>query len=163
AEASSTLSFALHLQDDFIESAAASQRAIELEPDDWHHWLRLGFISWGQDRIRAARTMLALCPGVALGHWLIATVLAARGAFVSALKIAPAHVFALAALGRSFPSAATDPRRALDAALARAAGLARAGQHREAARVYRDAVAGSPAPFAGWLLPVEPLIDCGAH
>jgi hypothetical protein len=55
-----------------------------------------------------------------------------------------------------------DPR-ALDAMLARAVGLARAGRHSDAAKAYRDAVTASLLPSAGWILPVEPLINPSSH
>jgi DNA-binding winged helix-turn-helix (wHTH) protein len=270
-EAWSTLAFALYLHGETEESAVAACKAIALEPDDWRHSLRLAYVSWGEERIRAARTVLTLCPGLALAHWLIATVLIARGAFdaalaslhdgcraqdawargssfpavglhllrglvlaarqrldeaaneltrelssvadglgrrspaeagrmrgeggqlyarecaantwyalgairlrqrrhddaeaafASALDVAPGHLFAASALGRSIPSVGNDDPRALDAALAGAVRLTRAGQHCEAAKAYRDAVVGSPLPNAGWILPVEPLIDPGSR
>jgi len=254
-EAWSTLAFALYLRGDTEESAVAAHRAIALEPDNWQHWLRLAFVSWGEDRIRAARHVLQLCPGLALAHWLIATVLIARGAFdaalgvlhagcaaqdaqltmpgsfpgvglhllrglvlgaqqqfdaaadaltrelsaidegqmyarecaantwytlgalrrrqrchvdaehafASALQVAPGHLSALAALGRPLPAVDSGHPRALDAALAHAAGLVRSGRRVEAAHAYRDAVIGAPLPCAGWLLPVEPVIDAASH
>ncbi len=250
-DAWSTLAFVLYLQGDAAEGAAAAQKATALEPDNWQHWLRLAFVSWGENRIRAARMALQLCPGLALAYWLIATVLIARGAFDAALEVlrhgcaaqdaqatategfpglglhllrglvlaaqqqldhavdalnlelsgmcheqmyarecasntwyalgairrrqrrrseaeqafanglqvAPAHVWTLAALGRTLGSGEAGTPRALDTALAGAAGLACAGRHAEAAAAYRAAVLSASMPCAGWLLPVEPLID----
>jgi DNA-binding winged helix-turn-helix (wHTH) protein/tetratricopeptide (TPR) repeat protein len=263
-DAWSTLAFALCLEGQTEESAAAAHKAIALEPDDWLHSLRLAYVSWGEPRIRAARTVLGLCPGLALAHWLIATVLVARGAFeaalavlndgctaqdiqpttvgsfpavglhllrglvfgaqgrldeaaheftrelqcvggdsgrqpgehgqlyarecaantwyalgairlrarrrdeaeaafANALTIAPGHAFAAAALGRPIRTFDEADFRWLDAALARAIGLARAGRHGEAAQAYQDAVVKASLPSAGWILPVEPLIDSSSR
>jgi tetratricopeptide (TPR) repeat protein len=99
---------------------------------------------------------------------------AAEDAFANALRVAPAHVFTLAALGRlpsvpsftihpSTPLGAGDSRFTidLDRQLAGAIALARAGRHGEAAQTYRMAIEGLPSTMqsAGWLLPVEPLLD----
>ena len=55
-----------------------------LEPDNWHHHLSLAFVGWGEDRLRAARKLTTLCPGLALAHWLTASVFIARQAFDAA-------------------------------------------------------------------------------
>jgi tetratricopeptide (TPR) repeat protein len=86
-DAWSTLAFCVALQGATEESNAAARKATTLERDNWLHWLRFAFVSWGEDRIRAARTALALYPDLALAHWLIATVLIARGAFASAQTV----------------------------------------------------------------------------
>jgi tetratricopeptide (TPR) repeat protein len=273
-EAWSTLAFALYLHGDPAEAVAAACKAVDLEPDDWRHSLRLAYVSWGEERIRAARELLRLCPGLALAHWLIATVLIARGAFeaalfvlqegcraqdtqsatadsfpavglhllrglvlgaqdrldraaqeftheltfveggqlyarecaantwyalgairlrqkcreeaehafCNALDVAPGHPFAAAALGPPFAEASAfakapadktggkpvptledrDPRF-VDAAIASAVGLVRAGRHADAAQAYREAVLKSTLPSAGWILPVEPLINPASH
>jgi DNA-binding winged helix-turn-helix (wHTH) protein/Flp pilus assembly protein TadD len=254
-EAWSALAFALSLQGHRLESEAAARKAIALEPDNWQHHLRLAFVSWGEHRIRAARTMLEWGPGVALGHWLIATVLIARGAFdaalrvlqegcaaqdaqpatldsfpavglhllrglvlgaqqrvdaaidalnrelsgvdpdlvygrecaantwyalgamhrrqgrhadaeqafAQALRVAPAHVFALAVLGRPLPDRDTRDPRILEARLARATALAAAGRHADAAESYRLTVVNATHPLAGWMLPVDPVLDPASH
>jgi tetratricopeptide (TPR) repeat protein len=51
-----------------------------LEPDNWRHHLRLGYVSWGEERLRAAHRAVALLPNLPLAHWLAATVHIARGA-----------------------------------------------------------------------------------
>lgn len=86
-EAWSTLALALHLNGETHEAIAAAHRAVALEPDDWRHWLRLAYVSWGEERVRAARALLALCPGLALAYWLMATVYISRGAFEAALDV----------------------------------------------------------------------------
>jgi DNA-binding winged helix-turn-helix (wHTH) protein/Flp pilus assembly protein TadD len=87
AEAWSVLAFALHLNGERDNAAAAAWKAVALGPTEWRHQLRLAYVSWGGDRMSAARTALTLCPGLALAHWLMATVLIARGAFDAALDV----------------------------------------------------------------------------
>ena len=41
-----------------------------LEPDNWRHHFRLSFVSWGEERLRAAHRTLALLPDFPLAHWL---------------------------------------------------------------------------------------------
>jgi DNA-binding winged helix-turn-helix (wHTH) protein len=72
-EAWSTLAFVLSLHGDAKDSAAAALKAIALEPGNWLHSLRLAYLSWGEARIDAARTVLKLCPGLALAHCLRAS------------------------------------------------------------------------------------------
>ena len=67
------------------EAAAAACRATTLEPEDSRHALRLGYVSWG-DALLAARCVLTLGSGLALAHWLRATVFIARGVFDPALE-----------------------------------------------------------------------------
>src|SRR5436309_486084 len=43
------------------------------------------FVSWGEERLRAAHRVLTLCPGLALAYWFAATVFVARQAFDAAL------------------------------------------------------------------------------
>ena len=87
----------------------------------------------------------------------------ADDAFRSALQVAPAHLYTSAALGRPLPCLDPSDPRTLDAAFASAAGMARAGRRADAAKAYRAAVVNASLPCAGWLLPVEPLIDAGSH
>jgi hypothetical protein len=51
----------------------------------------------------------------------------------------------------------------IDAAIATAAVLARAGEHDAAASVCGQALAQADPGPAGWLLPVEPLLHVDAH
>ena len=84
-EAWSTLAFVLHRAGDAREAIAAARKAVALDPDDWRHYLRLAFVSWGEERLRAAHRVLTLYPGLALAYWFAATVFVARQAFDAAL------------------------------------------------------------------------------
>ena len=66
------------------EGIAAARRSISLENENWRHHLRLAYVSWGEERLRAARHALKLLPGFGFGHWLAATVHVARGALEEA-------------------------------------------------------------------------------
>jgi DNA-binding winged helix-turn-helix (wHTH) protein len=84
-EAWSTLAFVLHRSGSAGEAIAAARKAVTIDPGNWHHHLRLAFVSWGEERLRAAHRVLTLCPGLALAHWFAATVFIARQAFDTAL------------------------------------------------------------------------------
>ena len=64
---------------------AAARKAVTLEPHNWHHYVRLAFVSWREERRRAAHRALTLCPGLALAHWFSTSVFVARQAFDAAL------------------------------------------------------------------------------
>ena len=81
----STLAFVLSLQGNSRDAVAAAHNAISLEPNDWRHYLSLAFVGWGEERLRAAHKLSKLRPGLALAHWLAATVFIARQAFEAAL------------------------------------------------------------------------------
>ncbi len=85
-EAWATLAFLLHLRGETADAAAAGCRAMAMAPDDWRVALLTAFVSWGDQRLRAARRALKLYPGLALAHWLCATVYIARGALEAALE-----------------------------------------------------------------------------
>jgi tetratricopeptide (TPR) repeat protein len=76
-----TLGFVLDRTGQRVDALAASRRATLLEPDNWRHHFRLAYVTWGEERLRAARRTLALVPGFPLAHWLAATVHVARRAF----------------------------------------------------------------------------------
>ena len=63
---------------DRLDARAAAKRAVTLEPDNWRHHFRLSYVSWGEERLRAAHRTLALLPDFPLAHWLAATVHVAR-------------------------------------------------------------------------------------
>jgi DNA-binding winged helix-turn-helix (wHTH) protein/Flp pilus assembly protein TadD len=252
-EAWSTLAFVLHRSGDAPEAIAAARKAVMLDPDNWRHYLRLAFVSWGEERLRAAHRVLTLCPGLALPYWFAATVFVARqafdaaldelragcgsqdaqrtdtgrfkavglhllhglvlaaqgsdegaleqftreldfepegqlyareccantwysigaihlrrgrgddarAAFQQALARVPGHPLAAVALGASPPQASTD--NSVDGAVVAGAALALQGRHDDAARVCADALARAEPGPAGWLLPVEPLLQPLAH
>jgi tetratricopeptide (TPR) repeat protein len=68
------------------DAIAAGRHAVELEPDNWRHELRLAFVAWGEERLRAASRALALLPGLGLAHFLAATVHVARQSFAEAAR-----------------------------------------------------------------------------
>jgi DNA-binding winged helix-turn-helix (wHTH) protein/Tfp pilus assembly protein PilF len=258
-EAWSTLGFVLHRCGDAREAGAAARKGVTLEPDDWRHYLRLASVTWGEERLRAARRVLALRPGLALAHWFAATVFVARqtfdfaiqelrtgcaaqdaqrregtrfkavglhllhglvlaaagaveaaldeferelacgtdtlvyarecrantwyavgalrlrrghadearGAFQRALEQVPGHPLAavgLGAMSRSSHSLTThDETATVEAAVVKAAVLALQGRHHEAARVYGDALVQAEPGSAGWIVPVDPLLNTAAH
>ena len=83
----------------------------------------------------------------------------ATAAFREALQIGPGHFKSMAALMRPIPDLPSNDPRCVDAAIAGAIALARAGRHHEAAHAYREAITSAPYADAGWLLPVEPLLQ----
>ncbi|HEX2687003.1 MAG TPA: winged helix-turn-helix domain-containing protein [Kofleriaceae bacterium] len=85
-EAWATLGFVLDRAGRRADALAASRRAVSLEPDNWRHHVRLGYVSWGEERLREATRALALLPGFPLAHWLAATVHVARQALDDAAQ-----------------------------------------------------------------------------
>jgi DNA-binding winged helix-turn-helix (wHTH) protein/Tfp pilus assembly protein PilF len=252
-EAWSTLAFVLHRSGDAPEAIAAARKAVMLDPDNWRHYLRLAFVSWGEERLRAAHRVLTLCPGLALPYWFAATVFVARQAFEAALDElragcasqdaqrtdtgrfkavglhllhglvlaaqgsdegaleqfareldfepegqlyareccantwysigaihlrrgrgddartafqqalarVPGHPLAAVALDAPPPKASNN--NSADGAIVMGAALALQGRHDEAARVCADALARAEPGPAGWMLPVEPLLQPLAH
>lgn len=65
-------------------AVSAARRAVAIEPDNWRHQLRLAVASWGDERLRTAHRAQRLLPGLALAHWLAATVHIARQSFDAA-------------------------------------------------------------------------------
>lgn len=55
------------------------------------------------------------------------------------------------------------PAISVDAAIFRAARLAVSGAHADAARIVNDALAIAPPGSAGWILPIEPLLQVNAR
>ena len=85
-EAWSTLAFVLHRSSTTAEAIAAARKAVMIDAGNWHHHLRLAFVGWGEERLRAAHRVMTLCPGLALAHWFAATVFVARQAFDAAVE-----------------------------------------------------------------------------
>jgi len=79
-----TLGFVLARTGNRADAAAASRRAVALEPDNWRHHVRLAYGTWGEERLRAADRTLALLPGFPMAHWLAATVHVARNSLIEA-------------------------------------------------------------------------------
>jgi DNA-binding winged helix-turn-helix (wHTH) protein len=84
AEVWATAGFVLGCAGKTADAHAALRRAVTLEPDNWRHHFRLGYASWGEERLREARRTLVLLPGFPLAHWLAATVHVARNALEEA-------------------------------------------------------------------------------
>jgi DNA-binding winged helix-turn-helix (wHTH) protein len=95
-EAWATLGFVLHATRDWTDALAASKRAVTLEPDNWRHHFRLSYVSWGEERLRAAHRTLALLPEFPQAHWLAATVYVARQALDEAERELTAATASLA-------------------------------------------------------------------
>jgi DNA-binding winged helix-turn-helix (wHTH) protein/Tfp pilus assembly protein PilF len=87
-EAWSALAFVLFLSGETQRAAAAAYKAMALDPENWRHALRAGYVTWGGQRLRAARDALARCADLALAQWLRTTVFIARGALDTALEVA---------------------------------------------------------------------------
>ena len=103
----------------------------------------------------------------------------AARAFAAALERLPAHVLAMAGLGLAEdPSAARDALQArlehrlaqlaeaglaVDAAMGRAAVMAGAGGAEDAAPLLDEALASAGPGSAGWLIPVDPLLNVPAR
>jgi DNA-binding winged helix-turn-helix (wHTH) protein len=85
-EAWSTLAYVLYLNGEPKQAAAAAYKASGLEPENWRHWVLKAYVTWGEERLRAARRVLTLCPGLALAHWLKTTIFIARGALDAAFE-----------------------------------------------------------------------------
>ena len=268
-EAWATLGFVLERTGDRVDAIAAARRAVTLEPDNWRHHFRLSFVSWGEERLRAAHRTLALLPDFALAHWLAASVHVARqvlgeaereltsglaaqasqskgdtrfssvalhwllglihlahgdetralaefqlelsfeqaghlyareccantwyaigalklrqglaseaqSAFARALERVAIHPMArvgLRAAGAeqsssssfatgALPTPSPEGVPSIESAVVRAAHLAVAGSHADAAHLVEEALALAPPSNAGWLLPIEPLLHVGAH
>jgi DNA-binding winged helix-turn-helix (wHTH) protein len=84
AETWATLGFVLNRAGLTKDAIAAARRGVALEPVNWRHQLRLAFVAWGEERLRAANRTLHLMPGLGLAHFLAATVHVARQAFAAA-------------------------------------------------------------------------------
>src|SRR6185369_4657064 len=87
-------------------------------------------------------------------------------AFHQAIQRVPQHRLAFLASRSAAPeiTAASSPRpESVDAAFIVAAAFVRSDDYVEAARLVDDALASAPAGNAGWLLPIEPLLQVTAH
>lgn len=78
-EAWAVLGYLLSAAGRIDEGQAAARRATALEPENWRHHYRLGYGSWGEERLRAVDRTLALMPGFAPARMLACMVFVARG------------------------------------------------------------------------------------
>jgi DNA-binding winged helix-turn-helix (wHTH) protein len=101
AEAWATAGFVLGCAGNTPDAHAALRRAVTLEPDNWRHHFRLGYASWGEERLREARRTLSLLPGFPLAHWLAATVHVARNALDEAERELRAGISGMSSQGSS--------------------------------------------------------------
>ena len=83
-DAWAALGLVCHQTRDRERAVAALRRAVAIDPENWRHHVRLAYVSWGEERLRAAHRVLTLLPGFPFAHWLAATVHIARQAFSSA-------------------------------------------------------------------------------
>lgn len=79
AEAHATLALVLVSTADTVEASSAARRAVSIEPSNWRHLFRLGHATWGDERLRAGASMLAIFPDFAFTHFQMAMVHVARG------------------------------------------------------------------------------------
>ena len=96
-----TLGFVLGCAGKTADAHAALRRAVTVEPDNWRHHFRLGYASWGEERLREARRTLALLPGFPLAHWLAATVHVARNVLEEAERELRAGISGMSSHGSS--------------------------------------------------------------
>lgn len=85
-EAWAVLGLVSHQARDREQAVAALRRAVAIDPDNWRHHVRLAYVSWGEERLRAAQRALTLFPRFPFAHWLAATVHVARQALPLAEK-----------------------------------------------------------------------------
>jgi len=79
AEAHATLAFVAVSAWDTENAVQSARRAVAIEPANWRHRFRLGHAAWGDERLRAAASTLALYPDFAFAHFQSAMVHVARG------------------------------------------------------------------------------------
>ncbi len=84
AEAHATLALVLVSAGKTDAAGAAGRRAVALEPGNWRHWFRLGYATWGSERVRAAAQTQSLYPELAFSHFHVAMVHVARRALTEA-------------------------------------------------------------------------------
>jgi DNA-binding winged helix-turn-helix (wHTH) protein len=78
------LGYLLSAAGQVAEGQAAARRATALEPGNWRHHFRLGYVTWGEERLRAADRIIELMPAFAPARMLSAMVFVARGALARA-------------------------------------------------------------------------------
>jgi DNA-binding winged helix-turn-helix (wHTH) protein len=83
-EAWAVLGYLLAAAGQVTEGQAAARRATALEPGNWRHHFRLGYVTWGEERLRATDRIIELMPAFAPARMLSAMVFVARGALARA-------------------------------------------------------------------------------
>ena len=83
-EAWAVLGYLLAAGGQMAEGQAAARRATALEPGNWRHHFRLGYVTWGEERLRATDRIIELMPAFAPARMLSAMVFVARGALARA-------------------------------------------------------------------------------
>ena len=63
AEAWATRGFVLGCTGERVDALAALRRAVTLEPDNWRHHFRLGYASWGDERLAPPGERWHCCQG----------------------------------------------------------------------------------------------------
>lgn len=84
-DAWSTLAFVRYCTGDPDTGLAAANRSIALEPHEWRHQVRLGFVSWGGQRLLASKRLDEMYPGLPYAPWFAGTVYIARQRFDAAV------------------------------------------------------------------------------
>ncbi len=84
-EAWGPLAFVLHRCGMRRDAIAAAEKAIDLTPLEWRHYFRLGFVTWGAQRLNATCRVSRMWPGLALNHLCAGMVFVARSRFEPAL------------------------------------------------------------------------------
>lgn len=88
---------------------------------------------------------------------------AADAALRTVLGIEPRHYCAMAALGMPIPPMPSSGRHVMEAAIAHAVLLTRQGRHCDAAKIFGTGLDACPGSHAGWILPVEPILNVSAR
>jgi tetratricopeptide (TPR) repeat protein len=83
-EAWAVLGYLLNAAGKSEEGQAAARRATAIEPENWRHYYRLAYGTWGEERLRAVDRTLALMPGFAPARMLSCMVFVARGTIARA-------------------------------------------------------------------------------
>lgn len=121
-------------------------------------WYAIGVLRARQDRMAEARHAFAQAIARVAAHPLAHLTLAAASA-----ASGDPHVAAAGADARARVARAGSRLPVVEAALCRAAELTLRGDHAGAADTAAAALAAAPPGSAGWLIPVEPLLNAAAH
>jgi tetratricopeptide (TPR) repeat protein len=107
AEAHATMAFILTSAGHREEARRAARTAVAIEPNHWMHHFRLGYATWGSERLVSLERALSLYADFPFAHFQIAMVHVARGALAlaaSALRDGLAAQGRLTGSSRRFPA-----------------------------------------------------------